>query len=120
MKTPVRRIKKPSFFIGRYQPLHKGHIAMFRKVLAEGKPIVVGLRRTPYSRDNPYSYAKRKQMFKDVFQEEIASGRMQIMALPDIAEVCHGRKVGWGIREIHLDPETEAISGTEIRKGTKE
>jgi hypothetical protein len=41
----------------------------------------------------------------------------KVIVIPDIAEVCFGRKVGYGIREIHLDEATEAISGTEIRNG---
>ena len=38
------------------------------------------------------------------------------LVMPDILEVCYGRKVGCGIREIRLDGNTESISGTKIRE----
>ncbi len=46
----------------------------------------------------------------------IALGRVEIIYIPDITEVCYGRKVGWGIRRIPLPEEIESISGTKIRK----
>lgn len=49
-------------------------------------------------------------MFHDVFGDKI-----KVIVIPDISEVCYSRKVGWGIREIRLDKETERISATKIR-----
>lgn len=100
-----------SFFIGRWQPLHDGHIKLIRGVLNEGKKVAVGLRDTPVDTKNPYTIEQRKEMFKKVFGDEV-----KLVVLPDIAEVCYGRDVGWGVRELKLDPYTEAISATNIRK----
>jgi len=33
-----------------------------------------------------------------------------------VSEVVHGRGVGWDVREIKLDAETEKISATDIRR----
>ncbi len=46
-------MKKYSLFIGRYQPLHAGHIALIRSVLNEGKRVLVGIRETGIDKDNP-------------------------------------------------------------------
>jgi len=42
---------------------------------------------------------------------------VKVIVIPDIEEAVYGRKVGWGIRQIILPEEIEAISATAIRKG---
>lgn len=112
-------MNKYSLFIGRYQPLHAGHVALIRKVLDEGKNVLIAMRNTDRDVDNPHSLLDRRRMFEEAFGPEIKDGRMAIMMIADIDEVCYGRNVGWGIRQIKLDPETEAISATAIRKATQ-
>ena len=104
-----------SMFIGRYQPLHEGHIKLLRTVLDEGKNVLVCLRETVVDANNPYTVEERQRMFAKAFPDKIISKRMIVISIPDVAEVCHGRKVGWGIREIALDAETQKISATKIR-----
>ena len=98
-----------SLFIGRYQPLHDGHVKLIQTVLNEGKQVCVALRDTPISEQNPYSVEERMKMFAEKLPE------VKVVVIPDISEVCYGREVGWGIREIRLDADTEAISATKIR-----
>jgi len=100
-----------SMFIGRYQPLHDGHKTLINHVLAEGKPVLVAIRDTKLSSSNPYTYNERARMVRAAFGK-----RVEVVKIPDITEVCYGRKVGWGIRQIRLDEETEAISATKIRE----
>jgi nicotinamide mononucleotide adenylyltransferase len=91
--------------------LHDGHRKLIQSVIDEGKRVCIAIRDTEYSPDNPYTVAQRKQMIKAAFPQA------RVIVIPDITEVCFGRKVGYKIREIHLDEATEAISGTEIRNG---
>lgn len=105
-----------SLFIGRYQPPHQGHIKLIRTVLNEGKKVCVAIKITPVDENNPYSYSDRRKMFYKEFSHEIKTRRIKVIPLPDVSEVCHGRKVGWKVREIKLDAQTEAISATDIRK----
>ena len=105
-----------SIFIGRYQPLHEGHEKLIQTVLDEGKKVSVALRDTEYSETDPDTIGERKQMFIDMFPGQILAGRMTVIVIPDIDEAVHGRTVGWGIREITLPKEIEAISATAIRK----
>ena len=110
---------KYSLFIGRYQPLHTGQIALIIKVLDEDKNVCVALRDTPIQETDPYSVKERTKMFEKEFSKEIKGKRLVIIVIPDIEEVCYGRKVGWGIRQIKLDEETERISATKIRNEIK-
>ena len=108
-----------SLMVGRFQPLHTGHIALIRKVLDEGKNVCIGLKNTGKDGRNPYSVSKRIAMFRKEFSKEIRNKRIQIRILLDIDEIIHGRKVGWGIREIRLDKKTEEINATKIRQRMK-
>jgi cytidyltransferase-like protein len=103
-----------SLFIGRWQPFHKGHRKLIDKVLGEGKPVVIAVRDTPVSEENPYTVGERVEMIKDVY-----GGKVEVVVIPDIAEVCFGRKVGWRVRRVRLDSQTEEISATRVRNSQK-
>ena len=107
-----------SLFIGRWQTpyLHRGHMGLINVVLEEGGKVCIAIRDTKKSGRNPYSTQQRYWRIHKAFEKEMKEGRVKIIIVPDIKEVCYGRKVGWGIREIRLDEETEAISATEIRE----
>lgn len=102
--------KKYSMFIGRFQPLHEGHVQLIQNVINEGNNVCVALRDTPISETDPYSIDERRQMFKEKFGDAV-----KVITIPDISEVCYGRKVGWGMREIRLPDKIEEISATAIR-----
>ena len=110
-----------SLFIGRWQclPPHGGHQMLFQKVLDEGKNVLVAFRNTKTDEKNPYSIKERMNSFKKVYSKEIEEGRMKLIEIDDIEDICYGREVGWGIREIKLDEDTEKISATAIREGLK-
>jgi len=115
-KSKVEFTGEWSLFIGRWQPLHEGHIKLMRTVLDKGGKICIGIRNTKQDEKNPYNVKERIEMIKKVFDKEIKENKVKWVSLPDIKEICHGRKVGWGITEIILDKKTETISATEIRK----
>ena len=61
--------KAASLFIGRYQPLHEGHIKLMKTVLDEGKKIVIALRHTPIQETDPHSIGERIDMIKKELTE---------------------------------------------------
>jgi len=105
---------RKSLFIGRFQPLHKGHIKLIQTVIDEGKPVTIGLMDTEIDNSNPYTIEERKKMFAVAFGDKV-----EIEVIPAVAEVCWGRNVGWRPRRIYLDAETEAITATNIRNDTE-
>lgn len=105
----VLKDSKYSLFIGRWQPLHKGHMTLFDQVRKEGKKILIGIRDTEISESNPFSVAERMAMIKEQVPDA------EVVVIPDIEEVVYGRGVGYGIREIRLSAEIEDISATKIR-----
>lgn len=105
--------QKYSLFIGRWQPLHHGHMALFDKMRKEGRKILIGIRNTGINESNPYSVNERIEMIKKQVPDA------EVVVLPDIEAVCYGRKVGYEIKEIKLGEDLEKISATEIRKQNK-
>lgn len=100
-----------SLLIGRYQPLHDGHKALIQKVIDEGRKPLIALRDTPYGQTDPFTVGQRRKMLQDHFGNQV-----KVIVIPDIEEVVYGRKVGWGIRQIDLPAEIQAISATAIRE----
>ena len=107
--------------IGRWQPLHPGHCALIRKALELYGEVVVGCRNTGIDDDNPYSFLERLEMFRNAFHDEMSSGKLMVIDLhKDVTHVVHGRRVGWEVVELKLNPEIENISGTAIRSSSSE
>ena len=105
-----------SLFIGRYQPFHKGHKSLIKKVLDEGGKVLIAVRDTPISEKDPYTLRDRIKNIQKVYKN---NKNVEIIGIPDIKEVCYGREVGWGIRRIRLDKQIEEISATKIRNSQK-
>ena len=97
--------------IGRFQPLHDGHIALIESSLNKGNKVVIGIRNTKTDEDNPYSVDERISMIESVFGK-----RVDTIEIPDPGcelTVIVGRKVGYDVRRM---PEPlERVSGTAIR-----
>ena len=105
-----------SLFIGRWQPFHTGHKELIDVVLKEGGKVVIAVRDTPISESNPYSAEERVNLIKNEYKD---NSNVEVIAIPDIKEVCYGRDVGWGIRRIRLEKQIEEVSATKIRNSQK-
>jgi adenylylsulfate kinase-like enzyme len=110
-------MKPASLFIGRWSPFHKGHQILIESVLSTGKPVVIAIRDTEPSTEDPFSTSERWSRIQDALH---AWGNLvRIIVIPDIDEVCYGRDVGYGIRKIDLTDEVHEISGTKERFARK-
>jgi len=108
-----------SLFIGRWQPLHIGHKALFQQVLDEGGNVCIAIRDVEPDEKNPFS---PKDVLANIcleYQELINRGRVRVIVVPDICSVEFGRGVGYDIIE-HIPPtEIGDISATKIREQMK-
>jgi len=103
-------------FIGRWQiiPPHEGHIKLIETKLKEGKDVLIAVRDTTQDSKNPYSVEDRTVALKKAFDKW--GDKVKIITIPDIEGVYYGRGVGYEVKQIKLDEETEKISGTQLRK----
>jgi adenylylsulfate kinase len=110
------RLLPSALMVGRFQPWHKGHRALFEKALEKYGQVIIAVRTIPHNEKNPLDpNAIFDCIRKDLVQYE---GKYVMLLIPNVAAVVYGRNVGYAIDQIRLDPELEKISGTELRKYT--
>lgn len=106
---------KTSIYIGRFQPFHEGHKALFKKIFKLRKQVMILVMDSQgINRKNPFSYGYVKKKIENSLKEY--KGYFKIKKIPVVGEVVYGRKVGYKIKKIKLNKEIEKISATKIRK----
>lgn len=101
--------------IGRYQPFHGGHKALFAKALEKHGQVCIAVRDMPRDEKNPYDAQTVATNIRRQLIEH--AGKFLVAIVPNIVDVVYGREVGWTVSKIDLPPEIEAISATKIRSG---
>jgi adenylylsulfate kinase len=105
-----------AMFIGRWQPIHSAHRALFQKALNEGKNVLICVRDGQVNEKNPFTAEEVLENITTQYYTLIQKGRVKVMIIPDICSVEFGRGVGYDIIE-HIPPtEVAEISGTKIRE----
>ena len=123
--------RKPTTqMLGRWQPWHDGHTALFKKALLETGQVCIMIRdvggivgedagggRTATQDDNPFDVNEVKKnirtaLFKEGFEY---GGEYIIMEVPNIVDISYGRGVGYTFTQHDLGEEMHEISATKIR-----
>jgi len=123
--------KKPTTqMLGRWQPWHPGHTALFKKAFAETGQVVIMVRdvggivgqdagggRTVKQDDNPFDVETVKNNIVDGLAEEgfVYNQDYIIMEVPNIVDISYGRGVGYTFTQHDLGEEIHNISATKIR-----
>ena len=110
---------KRALFIGRWQPLHSGHKWLFNQKLEQGIPILIAVRDTPVNDSNPFTTQEVISILESEYLDEVKSGIVKVISIPDIESVNYGRGVGYEINEFVPPKEIGSISATKVRKGLK-
>jgi nicotinamide mononucleotide adenylyltransferase len=108
-----------SAFVGRWQPLHDGHKALFQQVLDDGGNVLIMIRDVQPDEKNPYTASEVYVNITDFYVDLIKAGRVKVMKIPDICSVEFGRGVGYDIVEWIPPAEIGEISATKIRESLK-
>ena len=110
---------KRALFIGRWQPLQDGHRWLFAQKLEADEPVLIAVRDTPMTDKNPFTTDEVIANLQAEYADEVASGVVKVIAIPDISSVNYGRGVGYKINEFVPPEDVSSISATEIRKSLK-
>lgn len=105
-----------AMFVGRWQPLHKGHQELFKQAMDEGKNVLICIRDGEPNEKNPFSPEEVKENIENHYSDEISLGKVKVMVIPDICSIEFGRGVGYDIIERIPPTEIGEISATKIRK----
>jgi cytidyltransferase-like protein len=102
-----------AMFVGRWQPLHKGHQELFKRAMDSGKNVLICIRDIQPDEKNPFFAEQVLENITTFYKDE---SRVKVMIIPDICSIEFGRGVGYDIIE-HIPPtEIADISATKIRE----
>jgi hypothetical protein len=117
--------QKPTVqMLGRWQPWHEGHQALFKRCLAKTGQVIIQVRDVqgssggPNQEDNPFNWDTVCKNIQDSLQNEgFERGvHYEIMLVPNIVNITYGRGVGYALEEEIFDDTIESISATNIRR----
>lgn len=113
--------KKPTVqMLGRWQPFHDGHLALFKEALKKTGQVCIMVRDTGGTDDsNPFDFDFVKEKIEEALIPEY-DGKFMVQLVPNITNISYGRGVGYAIEEIVLPDEIQKISATGIRAKMKE
>lgn len=120
----ISNTRRPAFdwrketvqMLGRWQPWHQGHRALFERLLAKTGQVIIQIRDVQGWQDsNPFSYSQVTNFIRRDL-DPLYQGQYEIMLVPNIVHIGWGRGVGYTSGEETFDESVTSISATQIRK----
>jgi hypothetical protein len=102
--------------LGRWQPWHAGHRALFDRLIQKTGQVLIMVRDCQgWNNSNPFDFNQIcKSIKRDL--EPWYQGQFEVVLVPNIVHIGYGRGVGYTMAEEVFDESITKISGTEIRK----
>jgi hypothetical protein len=102
--------------LGRWQPWHAGHRALFERAISKTGQVVIQVRDCQgWQGSNPFAIDQVKNNIRRDL-DPLYQGQYEIQVVPNIVNITYGRDVGYQIEQETFDDATHAISATAIRK----
>lgn len=133
---PMFDHQKPTVqMLGRWQPWHPGHTALFKKALSITGQVCIMVRdvggivgkdagagRTAAQDDNPFGEIQVVENIERGLAEEGYNNGFEyvIVCVPNIVDISYGRGVGYTFTQHDLGEEIHNISATKIRAKLRE
>ena len=121
--------KKPTVeMLGRWQPWHDGHTALFKKALAKTGQVCIMYRDVggvdagvEGQNDNPFKFEEvKKNIANGLAAQGYTEGKEYVvLKVPNITDISYGRGVGYTFTEHDLGEKIHKISATKIRKAMR-
>ena len=117
--------QKPTVqMLGRWQPWHDGHQALFKRCIAKTGQVIIQVRDVQGASggdgqdDNPFDWDDvcnniQEGLIKDGYRKGFD---YEIMLVPNVVNITYGRGVGYKFEEETFDDSITTISATKIRK----
>ena len=105
--------------LGRWQPFHDGHIALFERAVSKTGQVAIQVRDCQdWDGSNPFDFEDvRNGIISKLSEHNYVEGIHYIVQLvPNITNITYGRGVGYSIEQEDFSKEITDISATKIRK----
>jgi len=116
--------RRPSFdwqketvqMLGRWQPWHEGHRALFERAVAKTGQVVIQIRDCQgWQGSNPFAIEQVKNYIRRDL-DPLFQGQYEIQVVPNVVNITYGREVGYKIEQEVFNETIHAVSATKIRK----
>lgn len=116
VKRPVFDWKKETVqMLGRWQPWHSGHRALFERALKKTGQVCIMIRDCQgWQGSNPFALSQVVDYIKKDL-DPLYQGQYNILIVPNIVNITYGRDVGYKIEQEVFDEKVHSISATKIR-----
>jgi hypothetical protein len=120
----LKNQRRPSFdwkketvqMLGRWQPWHPGHRALFERALSKTGQVIIQIRDCQgWQGTNPFAIEQVKNFIRRDL-DPLYQGQYEIQVVPNIVNITYGRDVGYKIEQEVFDESIHSISATKIRK----
>jgi len=102
--------------LGRWQPWHAGHRALFERAIAKTGQVVIQIRDcNGWNKSNPFADDAVKSFIAHDL-DPLYQGQYLIQVVPNVTNITYGRDVGYKIEQETFDEGVTKISATSIRK----
>jgi len=102
--------------LGRWQPWHEGHRALFERLISRTGQVIIQVRDVQgWQGSNPFDIAKVKSFIRRDL-DPLYQGQYEIQIVPNIVHIGWGRGVGYTSGEETFNESITDISATKIRK----
>ena len=117
--------KKPTVqMLGRWQPWHDGHQALFKRCVEKTGQVVIQVRDVEGSSggegqdDNPFDWDTVCKNIESALEKDnfLRGIHYEIMLVPNIVNITYGRGVGYSFEEEIFEDSITSISATKIRE----
>lgn len=117
VRRPVFDWKKETVqMLGRWQPWHAGHRALFERAIAKTGQVCIMIRDCQgWNGSNPFAIEQVKDRIRRDL-DPLYQGQYEIQVVPNIVNITYGRDVGYKIEQEVFDDATHSISATKIRR----
>lgn len=102
--------------LGRWQPWHQGHRALFERAMAKTGQVCIMIRDCQgWNNSNPFDFNQIKNLIRRDL-DPVYQGQYEIILVPNITNITYGRDVGYKIEKEEFDESIHSISASKIRE----
>ena len=81
----MQKNKPTAMMLGRWQPFHDGHLALFKEILKKTGQVCIMVRTMPQSKNNPFEFEEIKKRIEEKLKEY--TGKFEVIKVPNITNI---------------------------------